>query len=455
MSDYYNEDAVAEAAPWKKSMNRIIIGLVLSTMILEIWCLNYIFPAIGTMLLLLGFRGLRHENKWFRNGFFVTVVQGAYVFLELILNTTIIQSVILTSPVTKGLTIANLLLLLVKLVCLWSGMIAAQQKVGIPPQAGGVIALVIWYMLMYGLVIVSYDGLVIGGGMIIGYILIIRNIYKRAKELEETGYVIQTASVKVTDRNIVSALGLVFVIGCACGYLFGGSYPMSWNVVDESEHDEVEGIKNHLIKLGFPEYVLNDLSIEDIAACDGALQVVMDVTDEKLRITGVGVQIPGERKRWIVFHHFLWTSNPGFYGTEAIQLWPAYRDDSSGWGSDGEVTGRVLYNQDEKSFAAPYASLGNQTVTSNSIFWGNQTHADVFATFSMPQKGEKHRGYVAYPIVEIREDHAISSWMNYTHQRSWIQYPAKTAIEHQMTNGRGDAGAFLTIQDASQFYPIN
>ena len=54
---------------------------------------------------------------------------------------------------------------------------------------------------------------------------------------------------------------------------------MEWSALDTAEHDEVEDIKAHLIDLGFPEYVLNDLSAEDIAACDGALRVFVNVTD--------------------------------------------------------------------------------------------------------------------------------------------------------------------------------
>lgn len=139
------------------------------------------------------------------------------------------------------------------------------------------------------------------------------------------------------------------------------------------------------MSLGFPEYVLNDLSAEDIAACDGALQVVVDVTDEpvnddgrvektkdqrgwdivydvkELRITGVGVQVPGEREHWIIFHHFLWTTDPGFYGTESIQLWPVYRDISEGWHSAGDMTGRVLYDNDGETFVADYYFLERMT----------------------------------------------------------------------------------------------
>ena len=482
--DFPPDDVVEDVTPWRKAMSCVLIGMALCAITLNFWCLNYILPAVGMVLSLVGFRSLWRENKWFRNCFIITVIRAAYFFPMLILNTTIIQSTIFTPQVTSVLTVANLLLLLVEFFCLWRGLRAVQRKVNLPPRAGGAVALIIWYALMCVLAVIQYNGLVIAGAMVIGYIFIIRNIYMLSKELDEAGYSIQTVSIKVTDRCIVLVLLSVLIIGCAFGYLFGGSYPMDWSTVDSSEHTEIEVIKNHLMELGFPEYVLNDLTPEDIAACDGALQVVVDITDEpvndgrtvtteysngekrhieqktvydvkELRITGVGVQIPGERERWIIFHHFLWTTDPGFYGTESIQLWPVYRDISDGWASNGEVTGRVLYDKGGETFAAPYYSLDNQTFTSNSIFWGEQTSTDVFATFSMPRQGENYRGYVAYPIAEMQDGYIISSWVNYTHQRSWLQYPAMTAMEKRMTNSWNDAGAFMTVQDALQFYPTN
>ncbi|MGN0732573.1 MAG: DUF948 domain-containing protein [Emergencia sp.] len=482
VSDFPPDDIVEYVTPWRKSMNRVLIGIALCTITLNLWCLDYFLPAVGMVLSLLGFRPLRRENKWFKNCYVITLIRAAYFFPMLILNTTIIQSTVFTVPVTSVLTAANLLLLFVEFLCLWQGLRAVQKKVNLPPRAGGAVALIIWYALMCVLAVIRYNGLVIAVAMVIGYIFIIRNIHKLSKELDEAGYSIQTVSIKVTDRCIVLILLSVLIIGGAFGYFFGGSYPMDWSTVDLSEHTEVEVIKKHLIELGFPEYVLNDLTPEDIEACDGALQVVVDITDEpvnngrtvtsyygneenhqieestvydvkELRITGVGVQMPGERERWMIFHHFLWTTDPGFYGTESIQLWPVYRDISEGWASDGEVSGRVLYDNDGETFAAPYYYLGNQTFTSSSIFWGEQTSTDVFATFSMPRQGEDYRGYVAYPIEEIQDDYIISSWINYTHQRSWLQYPAMTAMEKRMTDSWNDAGSFITVQDALQFYP--
>ena len=480
--DVIPDEIIAAVTPWKKAMNRILTGMTLCAVTLNFWRLDYILPAVGMVLSLLGFRSLRRENRWFWGCFLITVARAAYFFPMLILNTTIIQSAVSGSVAASVLTTVNLLLLLAEFFCIWRALRAVQRKAGLPPRAGGAVALMLWYALMYVLSVLRYSGLLIPGAILIAYFLIIRSIYRLSKELDEAGYSIRTVPIKVTDGCIVLALALALIAGCALGYLFGGSYSMAWEPVNPSEHAGVEDVKNRLIELGFPEYVLNDLTAEDIAACDGALRVVADVTDEpvndgrtvttvsggngyrhvwestvydvkELRITGVGVQLPGERERWIIFHHFLWTIDPGFYGTESIQLWPVYRDIREGWTAAGDVTGRVLYDKAGKTLSAPYASLGEHTFTSKSIFWGEQTSTDVFATFSMPARGDHYRGYIAYPVAEVRDGYIISSWINYTHQKSWLQYPVVTAAEKRMTSWQNNAGAFRTVQDALQFYP--
>lgn len=488
MSEPPPEDIVTEVTPWKRATNRILVGLALCTVTLNFWCLNYILPAIGMVLTLLGFRALRQENRWLRNCFIITAIRSAYFFPFLILNTMPIQSAVYASPVMQAATIINLGLQFVMLFSLWRGLRAVQEKAGLPPGAGGALALLVWFAVICLLALVHYSGLLIAGILLVGYFFILRNLWKLSKELEEAGYAVQAASVKVPDRTIVITIYAALCIGCVCGYLFGDSYPMDWNEIDSTEHHGVEEIKEQLLELGFPEYVLNDLTAEDIAACEGALQIVVDVYDhpvndgrrvttkepgppgsgvdwcyttrivydvKELRITGVGVQIPGERERWIIIQHFLWTTNPGFYGTESIQLWPTYRTVSQGWGSAGDVTGRVLYDKDGTTYTAPYYSLGDHTFTSNSIFFGEQTSTDVFATFSMPRSGENHRGYVAYPIIEMQDGYITDCCINYTHQRFWLQYPAMTAMEKRMTNGWSDAGVFKTVQDSLQFYPTD
>ena len=254
---------------------------------------------------------------------------------------------------------------------------------------------------------------------------------------------------------------------------------MEWAPVDAGEHSGVEESKARLLALGVPDYVLNDLTAEDLAACDGAILVVVDVDDypvnsgrrvshsywiggerhtnihtvydvKELRITGVGVELPGER--WMLIQHFLWTTPPGFCGTESIQLWPAYRAGMEGWRSGGALTGRVLYDEGGQTYAAPYCFLGEQTFAYDSLFWGQQIRDDLFAAFSLPRDGENCRGYVAYPIERVRDGYIVDGWFNYTHQQSWMQYPVMTAMENQMTNGWNWEGGFYEVSTALQFY---
>ena len=121
-------------------------------------------------------------------------------------------------------------------------------------------------------------------------------------------------------------LRILLAGGCVCGLLFGTSYPMAWTAVDAGAQSGTAEIRAQLEKLGVPDYVLDDLAPEDLTACDGALRVVVETQNEPLNkdkqkalhITGVAVELPGERERWMIIQHFRWKGNPGFYGTEDL-----------------------------------------------------------------------------------------------------------------------------------------
>ena len=454
------EQVVAEVTPWRLATKRILTGIALTSITLNFFWLNYLLPAIGMALMLLGFRALRRENRWLGLCFGITVFRAVYLYAGLILNSTIWFSLVSSSPVVYGLSVLNLALTYMQLLCLWGGFRAVQRKAGLPPHAGSAVALLIWYGITGLLAVLRYSGLILPLVMLVCYILILRSLWKLSKELDQAGYAIRPAPVRIEDGIVAVAITILLVGGCFLGWLLGSKYPMDWQATNPAEHSGVEEIKAQLLELGFPDDVLRDLTAEDIAACDGALRVVTDVHDhavdnsekEPLRITGVAVELPGQRERWMIFHHFLWTADPGFYGTESIQLWPAQHL-SKGWESAGALTGRVLYDKDGTTYTAPYYYLGQQTFTSKSIFWEDQTSTDLFAAFSMPETGEHYRGYVAYPVSKLRDGYIMDSWFNYTHQRTALQYPAMTAMEFQMSGTWDGNGPFRTIQDAPQFYP--
>lgn len=273
---------------------------------------------------------------------------------------------------------------------------------------------------------------------------------------------------RLPDRWLALGLAAVLGLGCLCGYRFGSRYPMDWQPRDAAETQETEAIRDHLLSLGFPEDVLRDLSAEDLAACGGAMQVIVDTIDlpmnpgrevvthygnslnyrtvydvKELHVTGVGVEVPGERDTWILFHHFRWQVDPACRGTEALQLWLAGREDRGGWDMAGPITGRLLCDRDGQTFTAPYAYLGCPSEARS---------YEAYAAFSLPQEGEDCRGYLCYPVTAREGVSGFGSILHYTHQTSWRQYPARTAMAERMRNSWLGSEAFRTQGASLQAY---
>lgn len=469
------DNIIHDVTPWRRASERVILGFALCSLTLNFLCLNYILPAVGMVLMLLGFRSLRRENLWFRLCWFAAIIRVAYFFPFLILNTTVLPYIMPAASIVGISAVFNLVLILAQIFCLRKGFMAIQLKAGLPAHAGGTSALMVWYALMLVLALLHYSGLVIGIIFIVAYIFIIRSLFSLSRELDEAGYAIQPAPVRLSDKTLALAITASLICGMVCGYLFGSRYPMEWSDVS-ARQAETAAVMKELEGLGFPREVLEDLSDEDILDCRGAQLVLVDTSDEavndgrtvvereadfineytvydvkELHVTGIAVLLPGEPEQWKIFHHFRWTTDPGFYGTESIQLWPAYYL-REGWEASGDISGQVLYNNDGQSCVSPYYFLDSRSYTSNSIFWGEKNSTDIFAAFSFPAKGEGQRGYVSYAIAETNDGWMVNSWFNYTHQRGWAQYPVMPAMEKRMAGGFNTDGVFITVQDALQFF---
>ena len=78
LADLPPGDVLEGVTPWKRAMNRVLLGMALTGITLNALCLNYLLPAVGMALLLLGFRALRRENRWFGACWGVTVARTAY-----------------------------------------------------------------------------------------------------------------------------------------------------------------------------------------------------------------------------------------------------------------------------------------------------------------------------------------------------------------------------------------
>ncbi len=480
LPDLPASEVVHRVTSWRTAMNRILVGLCLISVTLQFWNLQYILPMIGWLLILLGFRTMRRENKWFRGCFSIAGGWVAYQMVHLVLRTMVLGGEILHSKAFQPLYYGMLLLQIALYALFWLGLREIRGKTGLDIPIRSAAMLPVWYALLVWFGLRNLGGVLVVILMLVIYGLIIRGLCRLASALDQAGYAIESASVRLSDRALTTLLAAVLAVGMGCGYFFGSQYPMDWTERVPTEHSQVFAVKRDLLELGFPADVLDDLTDQEILAMTGAKRVVMGSNEiplndgrvvqihqgsgvqedavhavEELKFTGVAVLLPGEPERWQLIHHFRWQANPDYWGTESMQLWSVDKMAArSGWRDDGAVTGRVLVERDGTTYTAPFYALGPKRYTSNTIFWGAQASTDVFAEFSLPKDGKNGRAYLTYPIIQLQEGCIIDSWVHYTHQMSHGLFPVATAAEHRMGSGWSIDSVFRTTIGAVQFYPF-
>lgn len=461
----------AETTPWKRAMSRIVWGIGLTTCTLNFLYLNYLLPAIGVVLLVLGFRTLRKENRWFAVCWGISIYQVASKFVNLVLNATLWQPPETLTPwmwLTLGIP-------LIQYLCLWKGIREVRRAAGQPDEAGAAAGLAVWYVALCALAIMKVSGWLFGLPLIVVYFLILRNLYRMSALLDGAGYQVRAAQVRVSETAAWIGWFVALVAGVLlAGFLFG-RYPMEWTPRESGEQAGLEEIRDHLMDLGFPDYVLDDLTVEDLAQCEGAIKVTVESKDRpmnagrkvserrnygthayttydvnELKVTTVVVALSEYQS--IAFHHFLWQEEPDRRGMECIRIATQWCDQNSYRMNATQLSytlsGRVLCDRDGEVYTSPFYSLGREDYTSESWFFGAEDRSDVFAEYSHPRDGERCRGYIAYHI-QCHVDNAAYGYsiLDFVHQRSWLNYPARTPKEHRQSGGFRDETFWVTQHD--------
>ena len=454
--------------PWQMAMGQILWGMGLTTITLNILYLDYILPALGAVLLVLGFRTLRRENKplgWcYKLALAALLLRGViYVLLAL--------------PMELGNTLAycTALVTLALYICLWRGMVGVSRRAGAEkPAAPAAGAMAVLYGLLLPLAYIGLEGWLLVVPLLVIYIVILRSMAKLSRSLADTGYVITAAPVRLPGWAVLwGSLGLLLAAILLAAFL-GQRYPTDWQAREDAPQDET--IRQQLLAKGFPSYVLDDLTAEEVSRMAGAVRVyrqverlysdtdyrtittahymsdpdrplvfdrtITDVDGEGERhytyvyrvydtleqtMTHVAVELPEEDgvRRYIYIHHLTYDTQPSPRLTEALELWPAWQVEI-GWTPGGAVSGRLLCERSGGEQTAPFYSLtgGSQQITD---IFGTRWEQQITALWSRPVHAEKIRAYVFYDALRLEDSWVIESWTNYARQTAPV-YPYRDAI---------------------------
>lgn len=471
--DLLREDAAAlpppaagEINPWSMAMTRVLWGLGLITITLNFLYLDVILPAVGGLLLVLGFCTLRRENTPLRWCYILSLaslaVRGACIVLAAL-------------PVETGLAPAyvNIALLQVLYVCLWRGMVGVSRAAGEEkPAATAAGAMAVFYAVLTVLALIGVEGWLLVLPMLVLYILLLRSMVRLSRSLADTGYAITAAPVRLPDAAVLwGGLGVLLAAVLLAMFL-GQRYPMDWHARDDAPQDET--IRQQLLTKGFPERVLNDLTADEVAQLSGAVRVyhqterlysntdyrevtlsrflrdpphtlqydhtltetddagnrtyryvyrVYDTLEQTMRHVAVELPAEGDTARFVYIHHLTYAAPPSSY-TEMLELWPAWQTQGD-WFPGGHVSGRVLCERNGTAQAAAFHTLKSGSQQVSDLFGTRQTQR-ITAGWSFPRGVESPRAYVFYDALRGQDGWVIESWANYVCQTAPV-YPFRDA----------------------------
>ena len=462
----------ASVSRWREATVQVVSGLALCTFTLNALGLAYILPTVGAVLMFLGFQTLRRENLWFRRGCIAAALRLGVLCANLVCYTSVRLQAWLPRGSDTVVATALLSLSIAICYCLWQGLMETRAAAGLRARADSAGCMIVWYLVCFGLGVAGYHGGVLAWLLVGALVVILCCLYHCMGEVDGTDYPFDPPPPRWSGGALILTVATVLVLGGALGYSVGAGCPMHWAPRDPAEQAGVTETRAYLENLGFPAEVLDDLTPEDIAACAGAIQVVVQEDDQpvssyRLRTGGdaspvepeellhfVSVAVEVRERQWKLFHHVRWNWNgeQDFYGTEAMVVRPVYGTGVGSWLPGSAVpTGRVLCERKGRTYAAPCYSVGDQIGQTSSVFFGLSPWEAVCGTFSLPRHSQNSRGYVSYSALGTPEGGGMNSHVSYVHQINWFRYPAVTAAEYRTAGAVGNT--FWTVQTLMSYYP--
>ena len=480
--------AMAEVNPWREAMWLVLWGMGLTTITFNFLYLDMILPALGGILLVLGFRTLRQENRalqWcWRLSIAIASVRSASFALAA-----------LPVDVKNVPAYAVMAMTFALYCCLWRGMVGVSRAAGAEkPAAPAAGALVIFYAVICALAFLELSGWLAVLPVLIAYIVILRNLVKLARSLAGTGYAIHAAPVRLPSTAVLwGYLGLTLAAVLLAMFL-GQRYPMNWQVRDDAPQDET--IRAELLDLGFPEQVLDDLTAEEAAHMSGAVKVYTETEplyeDETYRevttsvwnedppprweyssaekqpdgsyrytyrvydlyegfVTHVVVLVEeAGRQRAVVLHYAAIDRPFGDCLAEGMEIWPVWQGNEESWSPGGWYSGRLLCEKDGQSYAADFYSVESGSYETTNIF-GTTQNTGMIAEWSRMRRGENTRAYLLYDAEMLTPElPSLYSWCNYVRQTKPV-YPFRDALTlwHEWNTN----GCYEKWQTSIQIWP--
>lgn len=398
-----SKETVREVTPWRTAMNRIVLGLCLTCFTLNGWYLQYILPAVGSLLIYFGFRTLRQSNRWFRHAWYISICKVILLYIFAILDAT---------PFADAIPIGWMVPSAAMTVALFSffhlGLVQAAREVGQTPQHRPALWAATWYAVLVLMALfvpdIGWLGFI---PALIAFVCIIRSMLHVKEDLENWGYAVQATPAKIgcgwfSALYLVSLLLAVLLTAVASNHIAIPSYEQAF------DSSETAAIQDKLQDLGFPEDLLERLPDEELFRMENACFCSVcrngdeaDAGSKKgikaIRFDTVYVQTSSHTVRVYDFFNFQKDTLRSNFRTMTM-LEPTRSAQVS------DITGGLTWTLDGTTYRS---QLPISRQAYESMFFGSSTLSS--AIFSYPFFSEDRAGYIAYTSYEEENRNTTAS----------------------------------------------
>lgn len=200
---------------WKQTYENILVGMGMCVITLNFLLLNYILPSIGILMIFLGLRRLRRENRWFRSAYGLAGIKLLLTIFLLIVGTYIGRERIEAAEAWKIVSILVGILPLLIFICFFYGLTIELKKRGEKAEKNNLIHMILWYALVACLAHIAggnYNDLIIGLIFLANYIQILMATSRMAARLEKSR--IYSGRISGADPEWKMRVGCCSCDGC-------------------------------------------------------------------------------------------------------------------------------------------------------------------------------------------------------------------------------------------------
>ena len=504
---------VERCTPWSDAMFDLLLGQALVTFHLEFFYLQYILPLLGSVLVYLGARSLRKENRYFRLCWVLGGVRLVWNALYLVLCATPMIGLLTSSWLNWPVSVLVNGVTIVQLFALYGGTRLAFAVTGGPKPkdwlARGLaayllsMALAIWADLVpltqpsiFGpSIIYEWSWLYYSRGIafVVLQIYFLKCLYRQSEALIGRGFDITPAPVRFSGKTVTLAAFSIVALAIPAALFFSSLiFNGPAETLTAPLAGEQAGVRDRLVELGLPEEAADMLDEAELTLCADAVAVrrmnpskhdldigrselrdgwlIDSLSDGKCAMTAWAVMLPENQLRY--YFLFRYPEMPAKRFQEQFSI------DPIGNYPTRDYTARLVWEWNGMAHTVqPQVRLtGGQT--EDEIDWdtvwfkdtarmelerlGGRLHESPWFNFSIPDGAEELRGYLAYTadlasvyVGDIHMEPASfydSAHVFLRHRFSFLHYPFFSISD---LGGAKSVTDYANVESAWQLFMVH